>query len=91
MIGKIIGKDGVRYEEMPDEPTNDWLHPQGLRIVAPKELALQYPAIYVWFQLNDLPIEKFDTYIHLYCNEILPEHQALVDGLNGVITIETKP
>ena len=70
---------------------SDWLHNYPMRIVAPKELALAYPQIYVWFQVNDLPIEKFDTYVHLYCNEIMPEHQTIIDANSSKIKIEYKP
>ena len=59
-----------------------------LRIVAPKQLVFQYPAIEIWFRLNGLPIRTDGDNILLYCNEIMPEHQALVDALEGVITIE---
>ena len=90
------GKPAVR-EATPEElaamqiEQSDWMYPYPIRIVAPKELALAYPQIYVWFQVNDLPIEKFDTYVHLYCNEIMPEHQALVDANSETIKIEYRP
>lgn len=75
-----------------DEQTqSDWLHNYPFRIVAPKALALQYPNLYVWFQLNDLPMEKIGDNVHVYINEIMPEHQSLIDNLNGVIVIEPKP
>lgn len=61
------------------------------RIVAPLELANQYPQIKVWFDLRNLPIEVVGNTAYLYCNEIDPVHQALVDALQGVITIEDRP
>jgi len=61
-----------------------------LRIRAPKSLALEYPQMYVWFQINDLPIHKVGDEALLYCNEILPEHQPLVDTLDSV-TVENRP
>lgn len=70
---------------------SDWLHNYPLRIVAPKMLALVYPEIYIWFQVNDLPIEKVGDMMHLYCNEIMAEHQGLIDANSEIISVETKP
>ena len=70
---------------------SDWLHNYPLRIVAPKMLALTYPQIYIWFQINDLPIENVGDMVHLYCNEIMPEHQGLIDANSNIITVEPKP
>ena len=61
------------------------------RIVAPIQLTMQYPAIEVWFRLNGLPIIVDTTTVYLYCNVILPEHQALIDSLVGVVTVEERP
>lgn len=72
----------------------DWVHPEyKLRIVAPVELIMQDIGIkmYGWFQLNNLPVEKVNGGVHLYCNEILTSHQSIIDGLEGVITIEEYP
>jgi hypothetical protein len=69
----------------------DWHEPTyALRIRAPKSLALEYPQMYVWFQINDLPIHKVGDEALLYCNEVLPEHQPLVDNLDSV-TVENRP
>ncbi len=73
----------------------DWRYPQwAKRIVAPIELILDDVGIkmYGWFQLNSFPVEKVgeDT-VHLYCNVILPQHQAIVDELGEVVTVEDKP
>lgn len=63
------------------------------RIVAPKDLILDDIGIkmYGWFQLNGFPIVTKATDVYLYCNTILPQHQAIVDQLQGVITIEDRP
>ena len=63
------------------------------RIVAPKDLILDDIGIkmYGWFQLNGFPIVTKATNVYLYCNTILPQHQAIVDQLQGVITIENRP
>lgn len=74
--------------------TDYWQYPiYSKRILAPIELILDDLGIkmYGWFQLNKLPILKLGTAVHLYCNEILPEHQAIVDQLQGIIVIENRP
>ena len=69
----------------------DWQHVDfAMRIVAPIQLALEYPQFEVWFRLNDLPIIKRGQQILCYCNEILPQHQPLVDGIEA-ITVEKRP
>jgi hypothetical protein len=64
-----------------------------LRIVAPIQLIMDDIGIkmYGWFQLNNLPIVNKITTVRLYCNSILPEHQAVVDQLQGVIVVENIP
>lgn len=92
--GNAIFREATEEElaAMQVAPVNlDWLHDYPLRIVAPKTLALDYPQFYVWFMLNDLPMEKLGDSVHIYINEIMPEHQSLIDSLNGVITIESRP
>ena len=77
------------------EAQADWTHPEwAKRIVAPLELALDDTGakIAIWFQLNGFPVEKVDdTTLHLYCNVILPQHQAIVDGFGEAVTIEDRP
>jgi hypothetical protein len=69
-----------------------WHYPQfSKRIIAPLQLIFEYVSFEVWFRVNNLPIKKVDQSLYCYCNEILPEHQTLVDSLNGVITIEDRP
>ena len=90
------GKPAVR-EATPEElaamqiEQSDWMYPYPIRIVAPKMLALQYPQIYVWFQMNNLPVEVIGDLAHLYCNEIMPEHQTIIDANSSKIKIEYKP
>jgi len=87
------GKPAYR-EATPEElaamqiEQSDWMYPYPIRIVAPKELALLYPEIYVWFQINDLPVEKFDTYVHLYCHEIMEDHRTIIDANSSKIKVE---
>ena len=73
----------------------DWIYLEwAKRIVAPIELILDDVGIkmYGWFQLNGFPVEKVDdTTLHLYCNVILPQHQAIVDGFGEAVTIEDRP
>jgi hypothetical protein len=71
-----------------------WHHPQYLkRIIAPVDLVMADVGIkmYGWFQLNQLPIVKINTTVQLYCNEILPQHQAIVDQLEGLIFVQDRP
>lgn len=86
-------KDQIDYEYNPDE--NGWGYSQySKRIVAPLSLIMDDIGIkmYGWFTINDLPVKKLnETTVHLYCNVILPEHQAIVDSLGGAITIEDRP
>ena len=90
------GEPAVR-EATPEElaamqiEQSDWMYPYPIRIVAPKMLALQYPQIYVWFQMNNLPVEVIGDLAHLYCNEIMPEHQTIIDANSSKIKIEYKP
>lgn len=71
-----------------------WQYPlYAKRIVAPVDLILDDIGIkmYGWFQINNLPILKLGTSVNLYCNEILPQHQAIVDQLQGLIIVENRP
>jgi hypothetical protein len=64
------------------------------RIIAPIGLVMEDVGIKMlgWFQVNQLPVVKMGTdSVALYCNEILPQHQNLVDSLQGIITIEDRP
>jgi hypothetical protein len=73
------------------QPT-DWTYSEFIkRIVTPVSLVLEYPQFEVWFRINNLPIVNKNEMLYCYCNEILPEHQNLIDQLAGVITIENKP
>ena len=75
-----------------DYSTGDWNYPSfAKRIVAPISLSLQYPQFEIWFRLNNLPVVNKNNTLYCYCNEILPEHQALADSLQGQITIENRP
>ena len=69
----------------------DWKYPEFvLRIVTPISLILQYPQFEVWFRINNLPVVNLSGTLHCYCNVILPEHQYLIDSLEGVVTIENR-
>jgi hypothetical protein len=73
---------------------DDWNYPNyAKRIIAPLSLILDDTGIkmYGWFQINGFPVVKRNTSAYLYCNTILPEHQQIVDQLQGVITIEDRP
>ena len=71
-----------------------WHHPEfEQRIVAPDSLVNDYPAIGVHMIINKLPIEPSEdgNLLYLYMDFIRPEHQALVDSLQGVLMIEDRP
>jgi hypothetical protein len=77
-------------------PLELWHFPEYLkRIIAPVQLIFDPSGVGLtmkaWFDLNEMPIVKEGDSVILYCNEILPDHQAIVDGLQGVITIEDIP
>ena len=85
------------YEQLSEKEKKAWVEETGweslehkLRIVAPTALIDQYPDITKHFVLLNLPIKVLGETTHLYCNEIMSEHQGLVDMLQGVITIESK-
>jgi hypothetical protein len=44
-----------------------------------------------WALIKDGDVRHTKQDETLYCNVILPEHQQIVDGLQGVITIEDRP
>ena len=84
-VHTVINKTELELQQ------EDWKHHSfSKRIIAPIELANQYPQIKVWFDLKGFPIEVVDNLVHLYCNTIEPSHQQLVDSLD-VITIEERP
>ena len=78
---------------MPETTHNDWAHSEyPKRIIAPASIATDYPQLL--FELTvrrKLPIEEVGETVQIYCTEILPQDQALVDSLQGVLTIEDKP
>lgn len=84
-----------RLNQVTNElPSNYWHYPQYVkRIIAPISLIMDDTGVkmYNWFQINSLPILKFGDNVELYCNVILPEHQTIVDSLQNVITVETRP
>lgn len=81
--------DQLAYEL---DPQQGWHYPQfAKRLVAPIQLVFQYPAFEIWFRLNNLPVCSEGGYVYLYCNIILPEHQAFVDALQGMIVVEYNP
>ena len=87
--------DKTEEEIAYDTATADWIHKEFiLRIVAPVQLIMDDIGIkmFGWFQINNMPVVKANDFqVHLYCNHILPEHQAIIDNLQGVIIIEEIP
>lgn len=76
-----------------EEVVTDWLHNYPMRIVAPRSLTIHDVgiAMFVHFSIEGLPIVKIgDDLIHIYCNEIMPQHQELIEQFQGIITIENR-
>jgi hypothetical protein len=73
----------------------DWIYPDyEFRIVCPKQLGEQYPAMYVHFQMEELPIEKHPTDDNLrviYINTILQQHSDLLQALQDVVDLDSRP
>ena len=74
--------------------TDDWSYPNfEKRIIAPTSLIMADIGVkmFGWFQINGLPTVTKNDNVYLYCNTILPEHQQVVDDLQGVISVEDRP
>jgi hypothetical protein len=57
------------------------------RIRISKDFLAMRPDLLVfkaWADLNDLPFEKDENYFYLYCNEVLPAHQPLIDAIESI-------
>jgi len=73
---------------------DSWKHPDwSKRIIAPAALVMEDIGIKMlgWWQVMGYPFEREGDNVHLYCNQILPQHQSIVDQLAGLITIQEKP
>ncbi len=73
-----------------------WHYPEYLkRIIAPFSLISDPSMVGIImktrFDLDGLPMVREGGTVYIYAKEILPEDQAIVDGLQGVITIEDRP
>jgi hypothetical protein len=74
--------------------TESWKHPEwAKRIEAPAALVFEDAGVKMlgWWQIMGYPFEREGDKVHLYCNQILPQHQAIVDQFAGVLTIQDKP
>jgi len=96
--GKYYGKWRILHTvalKTADELLLDtWKHPEySKRIIAPATLVMEDIGIKMlgWWQVSGLLYESDGELVELYCNVILPQHEAIVDQLAGVITIENKP
>lgn len=75
-------------QAMPEK--SDWLHDYPLRIVAPEKVTLDHTQFIIWLLFSGFPIEKIGDNVHIYCYDVEPETQTLIDSLNGVVTIEKR-
>ena len=84
-----IDKSEVVRPNLPEE--EDWEYPEYVkRIIAPMALIMDNNGIkmYGWFSLNKLPITTKDDKVRMYCNVILPQHQALIASFGNLISVE---
>ena len=99
----IVNLEGLQYVRIWTEVAytpyeiaiRDWTYPEyEFRIVCPKQLGEQYPAMYVHFKMEELPIEKHpndDNLRRIYINTILPQHSNLIEQLQEVVDVEPRP
>jgi hypothetical protein len=88
------GKYRQEWEVVDKTPLEMWQHPDwAKKIIAPAALVMDDIGVKMlgWWQIMGFPIEREGDLVYLYCNQILPQHQAVVDQLQGVITIEDRP
>ena len=82
------------FEVVDKTPLEMWPYPEwAKRIIAPAQLVFTDDGakMHNWFQLMGFPIVRKGGLIEVYFEEVLPEHQAVVDSLQGIITIEDRP
>ena len=88
-------RDKTEQELQLEQAQKDWTHTEyQFRIECPKQLGEAYPALYVHFVLNKLPIETSpynDNIIHIYCSTILPHHSELLNQLGDIVSVSSKP
>lgn len=88
------GKWKIEYQIRDKTPLELWDFPEfEKRIIAPISLIMTDDGVKIkgWWELNSLKWKVKDNQIYLYCNEILQEHQSIVDNYSGLLTIEQKP
>ena len=80
--GKII------LSEPTDLVLSDWLHNFALRIVVPKSILQANRQLLIfksYAEVMGLPVEILVDEVHFYCNEILPEDESIISGLNLIV------
>jgi hypothetical protein len=88
------GKYRQEWQVVDKTPLEMWQHPEwSKKIIAPAALVMDDVGVKMlgWWQIMGYPIERKGDNVELYCNVIKPEHQQIVDSLQGVITIEYRP
>jgi hypothetical protein len=85
IAGVLIQVHELRLLTEYERSIRQWLHPTyQIRITAPAQMALTADGamMHAWFSINGFPVELQPTgVVHIYCNEIMPEHQPLVTGM----------
>jgi hypothetical protein len=88
------GKYRQEWQVVDKTPLEMWQHPEwSKKIIAPAALVMEDIGVKMlgWWQIMGYPINRKGDNVELYCNVIKPEHQHIVDSLQGVITIEDRP
>jgi len=88
------GKWKIEYTIRGKTPFELWDYPEFTKlIIAPISLIMTDEGVKMkgWWELNGLKWKVKEDMIYLYCNEILEEHQGIVDAFAGLLTIEDIP
>lgn len=94
---EVVGEQYVQSWDVVDKtPLELWHFPEyQKRIIAPLALIFDPSGIGLTmkarFDLDKLPIEKEGDTVYVYAKKIYDEDQAIIDQLEGVITIEDRP
>jgi hypothetical protein len=79
----------VKSERVADN--SGWSMSYSLRIVVPKATLQEHTDLLIfksYAEIMGLPYEILEEEVHFYCNEILPQHQPIIDNLG--LTVQNK-
>lgn len=97
--GKCTEIWNIRDKTAVELARETWHHSTPHRIIIPSVLLYapapeglpSFSVIGLHLMIRNLPMVEQDDLIYVYCNEIDPAHQQIVNALQGVITIENYP